>query len=190
MDKKQIREVVRANLANMTQADFDRQCHFIEERLFKLDEWKQAETIAITISNSREIHTKNIIEKAWNEGKKVAIPKCNPSDYSMVFRFFDDFNQLERVYFNLMEPIVNDTVEAGIADLDLMFVPGVAFDMSGFRVGYGGGYYDRFLEAFQGATISLLLPEQIVSEIPRNSYDIPVQTLIFPNGVRKVNDRN
>lgn len=188
MNKKQIRELVRANLANMTQTYFDKQCKSIEERLFQLDEWKQAESIAITISNSREIHTKNIIEKAWKQGKKVAIPKCNSTDRSMVFRFFDNFNQLERVYFNLMEPIIHETVEAEGTDLDLMLVPGVAFDTSGFRIGYGGGFYDRYLEAYQGLTISMLLSEQIVSDIPRNQYDIPVQTLILPNGVHRVND--
>ncbi|WP_042345954.1 5-formyltetrahydrofolate cyclo-ligase [Bacillus massiliigorillae] len=188
MNKKAIQEEARAKLASMTQEDFDQKCRAIENHLFQLDIWKQARTIGLTISNSREIHTKNIIEKAWKEGKKVAIPKCNPSDRSMMFRFFNDFSQLESVYYDLLEPIMEETVEAGTDDLELMIVPGVVFDERGFRIGYGGGYYDRYLEAFKGPTVSLLLPTQLVSEIPRNQYDIPVQTLILPSGVHKVYD--
>lgn len=187
MDKKEIRAMVRKELASIPQTEFEQACEQIAERLFQTEEWERAYSIAITIANEREVHTKHIIEKAWKEGKKVAVPKCRPSDRSMVFRMITDFNQLESVYCGLLEPKTDATEAAG--DFDMMIVPGVAFDLDGYRIGYGGGYYDRYLQGFEGPTISLLLAEQLISAIPRDEYDIPVNILILPNGVYRIDGR-
>lgn len=190
MNKKQLRENIRSKLALVSKNDFDEQCVQIADHLFTTYEWKVAKTIAITISHSNEIKTSNIIERAWQEGKKVAIPKCNPKRNSMTFRYFGEYSQLEKVYFGLLEPIVEKTTVANADEIDLIIVPGLVFDERGYRIGYGGGYYDRYLQSYKGSTASLLLPLQMYHSIPTDEYDIPVQLLILPNGVHSINDRN
>lgn len=188
MSKRQIREHVKNQLALVSQPDFDDKCQKMAEQLFQLSLWKEAKTIAITISNAREIHTANIIEEAWKSNKKVAIPKCNPSDHSMSFRYFDSYKQLESVYYGLLEPKVECTEVASKESLDLIIVPGIAFDERGYRIGYGGGYYDRYLMDYSGPTISMLLTEQMVPSVPSDAFDIPVQYLITPNGVQLIHE--
>lgn len=183
MDKHQLRILIKDRLKGISIKDFENHCNRIHEHLFSASEWVQADTIAITISTDLEIQTSAIIEKAWKENKKVAVPKCNPKDRSMIFRYIQDFSQLETVYYHLQEPIQETTEEAQKTELDLIIVPGLVFDEQGFRIGFGGGYYDRYLQDFKGNTISLLMKEQLCKQVPREEYDIPVRTLILPNGV-------
>ena len=68
-------------------------------------------------------------------------------------------------------------------DIDLLIVPGIAFDSEGFRMGFGGGYYDRFLQSFKGNTVSLAFQEQIVSNLPKEDHDIPVEKIITDEGI-------
>ena len=102
----------------------------------------------------------------------------------MTFYYIQHLNQLESSYYELLEPIVSKTKEARSEELDYMIVPGVAFDERGYRIGYGGGYYDRYLQTYTGATVSLLLPNQLFKQLPNDEYDIPVDTLILPDGMR------
>ena len=94
-----------------------------------------------------EVDTYQIIRKAWDEGKRIVTPKCLPKDRQMDFRVLDRFDQLESVYFGLLEPIESKTVRVDPEEIDLLIVPGMAFERRGFRMGVGGGYYDRFLQA-------------------------------------------
>ncbi|WP_019242565.1 MULTISPECIES: 5-formyltetrahydrofolate cyclo-ligase [Bacillus] len=187
MDKKQLRDEVRNRLKQIPKQQFKQQCQAISHRLFKTEEWVNAQTVAITISNELEIDTTSIIEQAWLEGKKVAVPKCKSSDKTMTFRYIESFEQLETVYYQLQEPIVEQTEEALQSPFDVMIVPGVVYDKSGYRIGFGGGYYDRYLENYKGLTISLLLEEQLYQNIPHNQLDVPVCLLILPNGVIETN---
>ena len=92
-----------------------------------------------------EIPTFHIIEQAWHEGKEVAVPKCNPENKAMEFKKITSFEQLESVYSGLLEPVAETVKVRDQHDLDLLIVPGLAFTKDGYRLGFGGGYYDRFL---------------------------------------------
>jgi len=188
MNKKQVRNEVRGKLAVLTEREFDKQCLLIRQRLFETKEWLQARSIAITISKELEVDTLPIIEQAWVEGKKVAVPKCHPIDRSMSFHYFTHYNQLETVYNNLQEPIEEETEVAFKNEFDIIIVPGVAYDRRGYRIGFGGGYYDRYLQHFDGVTVSLLLDEQLYEKIPNEPFDQPVQNLILPSGVIAIYD--
>ena len=96
----------------------------------------------------------------------------------MDFRKLERFDQLESVYSGLLEPIESKTNLVEPSDIDLLIVPGIAFDSEGFRMGFGGGYYDRFLQSFKGNTVSLAFREQIVSNLPKEDHDIPVEKII------------
>jgi len=150
----------------------------IAGRLFEQPEWIRAEVIGITISRPPEVDTYTIISKAWLEGKKVAVPKCLPENRKMDFRYLTDFSQLESVYYGLKEPREEMTGMAQKDDIDLLIVPGVAFSTNGFRVGFGGGYYDRFLTGFSGKTVSLAFSCQLIDNLPIEAHDIPVGRII------------
>ena len=141
--------------------------------------WKQAKTIGITMSQGFEWNTKTIIEQAWKENKTVCIPKCEPKEKKLTFYQFDTYNQLEVVYYNLLEPKPEREKLVNKAFIDLLIVPGVLFDRRGYRIGFGGGYYDRFLMDFPNDTVSLISAMQLVDKVPEESFDVPVQHLII-----------
>lgn len=185
MDKSQLRQMVKKQLEELNDEYFAKGCEEIHKHLFSQGHWNKAKTIAVTVSRGREIDTKAIIEKAWAEGKHAVVPKCNPKSNEMSFRKIDTFQQLETVFFGLQEPIVSKTISVEPEDIDFMIVPGLCFDREGYRIGYGGGYYDRFLERYHQDTISLAFSFQLVNKIPREPHDIPVQGIITEQGVVK-----
>lgn len=178
MLKSKLRNQVKKRLQSIDKDTYESYCERINKRLFKHAFWKQSETIALTISRGREIETSMIIEEAWRQNKKVVIPKCYPDQFKMEFRTFESESQLEIVYFGLKEPIVSKTSLIKAQDIDLVIVPGICFDREGFRIGYGGGYYDRYLSEYKGQTISLAFETQIVPSIPVEPYDMPVHQIL------------
>ncbi|MES5864845.1 5-formyltetrahydrofolate cyclo-ligase [Bacillus wiedmannii] len=150
--------------------------------LYAQKEWAEAKTIGITLSMENEVNTYAIIEKAWEEGKKVVVPKCNKGTRTMSFRQISNFDQLEIVYMNLREPIPARTEEVNADDIDLQIVPGVAYTERGERIGYGGGYYDRYLVHYKGKTLSLAYSFQIVEHIPVEPFDKNVEKIITEKG--------
>lgn len=156
----------------------------IEKSLYQTDLWRQSNVIGVTISQVHEINTYPLIKKAWEEGKQVAIPKCFPKQNQLVFYQLTSFDELETVFYGLKEPIVEKTKKLHKNDIDLMIVPGLLFDYNGYRIGYGGGYYDRYLVDFPNYTVALATNRQLIEEVPYDVYDIPVQHLITESGMR------
>lgn len=138
--------------------------------------------IGITLSMENEVNTYPIIEKAWEEGKKVVVPKCNKETRTMSFRQISNFDQLETVYMNLREPIPALTEEVNADEIDLQIVPGVAYTERGERIGYGGGYYDRYLMHYKGKTLSLAYSFQMVDHIPIEPFDKNIEKIITEKG--------
>lgn len=181
--KHKIRNELKALLRTMTESDYRMYSRAIATQLYQLGEWEQANLIGITISNSPEVDTREIIGQAWKQGKQVTVPKCFPADKSIQFRKIASFDELEKVYYGLWEPIVTETEEVSVNEIDLLLVPGLAFTESGYRLGFGGGYYDRFLPYYKGPTLSLAFKDQILAELPVETHGIPVAKLITPEKV-------
>ncbi|SUJ04235.1 5-formyltetrahydrofolate cyclo-ligase family protein [Sporosarcina pasteurii] len=150
----------------------------IIQHVMQLDVYKNAKTIGVTISRYPEVDTRPFIEAAWEAGKNVAVPKCIRKTRAMDFRLITSFKQLETVYIDLLEPIVNETNSVRKEEIDLQIVPGVVFSNEGFRIGFGGGYYDRYLADYKGDTISLAFNCQTNQVVPTENHDIPVNTII------------
>ncbi|MDL4841544.1 5-formyltetrahydrofolate cyclo-ligase [Aquibacillus rhizosphaerae] len=144
--------------------------------------WDKNDVIGITISQNYEWNTREIIKLAWSHGKKVCIPKCYPTYGKLVFFELQSFDELEVGFSNLHEPIPDDNRKINKDKIDVMIVPGLVFDRKGYRIGYGGGYYDRYLNNFKGITLSLACSFQIVDTVPREPFDIPVNYLISEYG--------
>ncbi|MGN7373360.1 5-formyltetrahydrofolate cyclo-ligase [Bacillus halotolerans] len=176
--KSQLRKKTIETLSAISSEELSKKTARINKHLFSLQEWKNASTIAVTISRGLEVPTRPIIEKAWDEGKEVCIPKCDPDTKRMQFRTFQADDQLETVYAGLQEPMIEKTNKVIQSQIDLMIVPGVCFDANGYRIGFGGGYYDRYLSDYKGNTVSLLLECQLYDHVPHLSHDIPVQMLV------------
>ena len=147
----------------------------LTERFLKHPFYQEAKVIATYLSFPHEFQTQELIEQALRDGKKVLIPKTYPKG-RMDFVVYDP-QQLVKTSFGLLEPQGNlEVVDA--SQIDLIHVPGLSFTTKGYRIGYGGGYYDRYLEQFSGHTLSTIYPCQIRDFSPEN-HDIPVQEVLI-----------
>ena len=140
--------------------------------------YQEAKIIATYLSFPHEFQTQELIEQALKDGKKVLIPKTYPKG-RMDFVVYDP-QQLVKTSFGLLEP-QGDLEVVDVSQIDLIHVPGLVFTTEGYRIGYGGGYYDRYLEQFSGHTLSTIYPCQIQDFIPEN-HDIPVQEVLIDEG--------
>lgn len=185
-NKKSIRTEVREVLSQITKQTYEDYSYTIACQLFKEQEWKQAQVVGVTVSKYPEVDTYQIIRKAWETGKQVVVPKCIPAEKKLVFRTITEFSQLECVFHGLLEPIEALTKAVKPGEIDLLIVPGLAYTREGCRIGFGGGYYDRYLPHFSGHTLSLAFPEQLIPHFPADEHDIPVQKIITVNEVIKI----
>lgn len=178
MGKKLLRMQVKQSLQELTQEQFQQSSNQIMNRLLREPSIREGSTIAVTISNNREVDTIELIKNLWKAGKNVAVPKCHPKDRSMDFYKIENFDQLETVYMDLREPKTDCTELVQPDHIDCMIVPGIVFNKKGFRIGYGGGYYDRYLVGFKGSMISLAFDLQVVETVPFEPHDQPVDLIL------------
>ncbi len=150
----------------------------LTERLLQHPFYQEAKIIATYLSFSHEFQTQGLIEQALRDGKKVLIPKTYPKG-RMDFVVYHP-QQLVKTSFGLLEP-QGDLEVVDASQIDLIHVPGLAFTTEGYRIGYGGGYYDRYLEHFSGHTLSTIYPCQVQQFMPEN-HDIPVQEVLIDEG--------
>ena len=170
---------LRKQVLNEMKALPQEQKQFIDqtltERLLHHPFYQEAKVIATYLSFPHEFQTQELIDQALRDGKKVLIPKTYPKG-RMDFVVYDS-QQLVKTSFGLLEP-QGDLEVVDASQIDLIHVPGLAFTTEGYRIGYGGGYYDRYLEYFSGHTLSTIYPCQIQDFIPEN-HDIPVQEVLI-----------
>lgn len=185
MDKIMQRKRILSLLNKMTLEEYRTKSDRIVELLMEDPVFLKADTIGITLSAFPEVDTFGLLEACWAAGKKVAVPKCDPATRGMDFRLIDSVDQLEVVYMKLQEPIVSETLYIQPSAIDLLIVPGVVFSKQGYRIGFGGGYYDRFLANYKGITRSLVFECQIVKEVPVEAHDLPVQGIYTEYGFIK-----
>lgn len=181
MNKKDWRGRLNSLKARLSRQEWEEESRKIHKRLFSHPVWKEATHITVYHSVDKEVDTLSLIREGWAAGKKIYLPKCDPKNKKLTFYQVESFDQLEVVYYGIPEPKPTECPELNIENLDVIIVPGLAFDLQGYRIGYGGGYYDRFLSSLSRrvATLSLAFPFQLVEEaLPREDYDIPVDIII------------
>ncbi|MFZ3580338.1 5-formyltetrahydrofolate cyclo-ligase [Virgibacillus sp. DJP39] len=183
MNKSKLRKKAITYLNSLSKPEKKSIEEKITSQLINSELWKKAETIGITISQGFEWDTKAIIDTAWKEQKQVTVPKCDPAKKQLTFYQLKTYNQLEIVYYNLQEPSPSISKPIKKTSIDLLIVPGLLFDKNGYRIGFGGGYYDRFLTDFPNVTASLVADGQLIQEIPSEAFDLPVDYIINENGI-------
>lgn len=185
-EKKLLRNKVldiRNSLDSVTKKAMDNE---IYNKLICCELYIKAKNIFIYLSFGSEVETKNIINKALKDGKEVYIPKIYKEDKSMKAIRLNSFDELKENSMGILEPI-NDSKYIDKKEIDLILVPGVVFDLNGNRIGYGGGYYDRYLEDIKGIRNKLVLAYdiQIVDFIQSESHDIGFDYIIS-NKIQKI----
>jgi len=145
----------------------------MQKRINKVYAFKDAQKIGLYYPIGSEILTQDIIQELISKGKEVFLPKVIGKN--MEFRKIEDFGSLEIGNFDIMEPKEDCKVEN---ELDIIVVPTVGISPTGIRLGYGHGYYDKFLEGKNTTTISLVLEKQIIKNIPKSEHDINMDWII------------
>jgi len=145
----------------------------IQKRLKKINSFMDAQKIGMYYPIGSEILTQDIIQELLSDGKDVFLPKVMGKN--MEFRKIIDFSSLEKGSFDIMEPKEDCEIDN---DLEVVLVPTVGISPSGVRLGYGHGFYDRFLAEHKSVTISLTLEKQIVKNIPKSEHDIMIDWII------------
>lgn len=158
----------------------------MHKNLFKSSYWQQSTVIGITLSKEPEWDTYEIIKKAWSENKQVATPVTNQETNVMHFYLIHSLQELKEGTYKIKEP-QNQSIECYFkkTSIDLMIVPGLVFDEEGYRIGFGKGYFDRYLADFINRKVSMLAEFQIINQIPINEYDISVDCLITEKRIIK-----
>lgn len=176
MDKKELRRSIREQKRAMTEAEITARSAKLGQLFAASDAYKNAKTIYGYLPYNQEVRTVPMLEQALKDGKRVAVPKCYGDE--MKFIFMEDLSQVEKGYAGIPEPIADEPVADDKTALVLM--PGLAFDPEGHRIGYGGGFYDKFLAAEPNhPTLALCYAFQMLSELKTEEHDIPVDTVIW-----------
>ena len=173
--KAELRKKILQEMKALSQEQKQAMDRALTERFLQHPFYQEAKTIATYLSFPHEFQTQELIEQALKGGKKVLIPKTYPKG-RMEFVVYDP-KQLAKTSFGLLEP-QGDLEVVEPSQIDLIHVPGLAFTTEGYRIGYGGGYYDRYLEHFAGHTMSTIYPCQ-VQEFNSEDHDIAVQEVLI-----------
>ncbi len=174
MEKKQLRRALVAQRSGMDAAQRESCSRMACERLLQSALWKRASGVLLTVSTPQELDTMPLLQAALGQGKPLFLPKC--SGKKMSFYRLLELSDLRRGAFGLWEP--PDETPLVPAPGLLLVAPAVACDRQGFRLGMGGGYYDRFLKGFEGTTVCLVFEELLFDFLPKEAHDVPVQVVM------------
>lgn len=157
----------------------------ILSRLLSLSAYKRCGTLLTYVSTDIEVDTVRLIERALKDGKRVAAPRCVKGTRDMVFYVISSLDDLEKGSFSVMEPIPKRCGKLKKFDGALCIVPALAYDRYGYRLGYGKGYYDRFLSSHRGLIkAGIEYCRCIETELIHGRYDVPADILVTEKYVK------
>lgn len=176
MDKQSLRRQIREQKRAMTEQQIISSSEKLGQLFAQSELYRQAKTIYGYLPYNQEVRTVPILQQAIKDGKKVAVPKVYGDE--MKFIYMDDLSKVEKGYAGIPEPIA----DAPVADdkTALVLMPGLAFDKEGHRIGYGGGFYDKFLASEpEHPTLALCYGFQMQEHLETEEFDIPVDCVLW-----------
>ena len=176
MDKKALRKIIREQKSQMTPEQIMNASIRLAEKFYCTEQYLQADTIYGYIPYNQEVRIDLILEQALKDGKRIAVPKV----YGDIMRFIyiNDLTGLEESDMGILEPVLDEPI--AMDHRALVIMPGLAFDEEGHRIGYGGGFYDKFLaNEPDHPTVALCYKFQMVAQIESDAYDIPVDHVLW-----------
>ena len=157
-------------------------CHVAEG----LVSFRYAEYVLLYAATEGEIDVNAIAELALEKGKKVCFPRCDKKTHTMTYHRVNSLDELAVDSYGILEPAEDAPVYEPDKDTGaaVCFVPGLVYDKAGYRLGYGKGFYDRYLSAFSGCTIGVVYSDYILPVVPRGRVDVSVDILLTEKGVK------
>lgn len=186
--KQKLRKKYKSIRHNMTQDVKKRLDIKIYNKLIGMWAYRESEQVLTYVSKEIEVDTIKLIEHTLQINKPIAVPRCVDGSRKMEFYYINSFEDLEKGSFGVLEPIVSRCKKVEDFSYGLCLVPALAFDKKGYRLGYGKGYYDRFLSNFNGETLGLCYSECIFDSFFHGRYDKAVDLLITENDIIRPND--
>ena len=176
MNKQELRRTIREQKRAMTNEEIELRSQKLSELFLNSEAYKNAKTVYGYLPYNQEVRTVPMLEQALRDGKRVAVPKCYGDE--MKFIYMNDLSKVEKGYANIPEPIADEPVADDETALVLM--PGMAFDPQGHRIGYGGGFYDKFLaQEPNHPTLALCYEFQVLPHLETEEFDIPVDCVLW-----------
>ena len=175
--KHKIRSHIREKLNSHSDLEKSRKSGIIKNRLFNEEAFKEAKVVMFYVSLKDEVSTMSMIDEAIKIGKRVCVPVIIKEEKRLIAgEIKSRIADLECQHFGIYQPKAGHVKEVPLEDIDLIIVPGVAFDKKNMRLGRGHGYYDRFLCAVPNKTrtVGLAFDFQVLEDLPQDSHDIPV----------------
>lgn len=184
MEKKKIREEILELKGKLGENDLKYYSDTIINKVYDSNFFKDAHTIMTYISFENEVDTHEFIKNSIKMGKEIVVPITIAQTKELKVSKLMNFNELEIGFYNILTPKKEFIRFIDPKEIDLIIVPGVAFDRKGYRIGYGGGYYDRFLSQLDEVDkISLAFQLQVIEEVPKEYFDIPVDFIFTENEI-------
>ena len=176
MDKKELRREIREKKRAMTEEEITLRSQKLGQLFRQSQVYQQARTIYFYLPYNQEVRTVPMLEQALQDGKQVAVPKVYGDD--MKFLYLQDLSRIGKGYCGIPEPLDDGPVADDPTALVLM--PGLAFDPQGHRIGYGGGFYDKFLAREPNhPTVALCYEFQMLPRLETEEFDIPVDQVFW-----------
>ena len=180
-DKNTLRQILQSTRRALTKPERESSSRTVQERVFASEIWRKAEYVALYMPLHDELSTDLLRHAAFHSKKQVLLPRVLDHQGRMAFCFCQSTTPFETNSFGIQEPC-SDQKALLPNDIDrlpssvLFLLPGLAFDRKGFRLGFGGGYYDRFLAPIrQCVTLGLCFSCQLLPELPHDTWDQPLQ---------------
>lgn len=179
MNKQELRQQILIRRQGLPAEEIERASRLICQKIASLPPWKQAKTVMLYFPVRGEVDVRPLIERAWWENKTVAVPYTVPENKHLIPAVVHSFADLVPGAYGIpapRQPFPTLSPES----IDVVVVPGVAYDREGYRLGYGGGYYDRFLAVLRSTcyTVAPAYRWQVVEKIPRTEQDMPVDEIV------------
>lgn len=182
--KKEIRYEMRKIRKEMPPELVSRKDMAIFRKVTALEQYKKARTVILYVSKEGEVDTWRLIRHALHAGKQVAVPRCVEDSRIMHMHIISCVADLLPGSFGILEPKMETPVLMETRD-SICVVPAFCNDYQGYRVGYGGGYYDRYLSSFQGAKVGVNYAECVLPRLMGGRYDVPIDILVTDRYIRK-----
>ena len=183
--KTELRQKYRSLRQSMPQEIKEQKDTAIATQVRRLWQYQRNNILLIYVSTSIEVDTFRIIRQALEDGKRVAVPRCVPDTRNMEFYYIDSIDELAPGMFGVLEPAANPDRLYKECDGGLCIVPAFSYDWRGFRLGYGKGYYDRFLSKFEGNIVGICYSECVQRSLPHGRFDRPVELLVTESYLRR-----
>jgi 5-formyltetrahydrofolate cyclo-ligase len=176
--KKSIRDHILDERSKLGKKEHRLYSNIIIDKLYKSSIYSNANVIMTFISFGHEVDTHGFIKNSIANGKRLLVPVTFPKTNEIKPSEIYEFDELETGFYNILTPKKEFIRFINPHDIDLAIVPGVAFDRNGYRIGYGGGYYDRFLSQYPDIIkIGVCFDLQVIDSIPKVDFDIPVDII-------------